>query len=69
MSELKELEKQLKTWKEMGEMLKPICDKLDGRISKKEWHYKIQLQMLLSKAEEYASAYEEKIKLLQIKSF
>lgn len=66
MSELKELQQQEKHWKEVGEMMKLIHDKLDGRRGKKEWHYKIQLQMLLTKAEEYASTYEDKIKEIQV---
>jgi hypothetical protein len=65
MSESKEVEKKYNTWKEVGELLKPVYEKLDGRKSKKEWHYKIQLQMLLTKAEEYAACYEEKLKQIQ----
>lgn len=69
MSELMELQKRLNTWKEVSELLKPVHEKLDGKKSKKEWHYKIQLGMLLSKAEEYANSYEEKLKQIQETTF
>ncbi len=64
-----ELVKKLNTWKEISELLKPVHEKLDGRKSKKEWHYKIQLGMLLTKAEEYATSYEEELKQIQEKNF
>ncbi len=69
MSKLKELQKNLNIWKEVGEGLKPVHEKLDGRKSKKEWHYKIQLGMLLTKAQEYAATYEEEIKQIQETTF
>lgn len=69
MSESNELQNNLNPWKEVSELLKPVHEKLDGRKSKKEWHYKIQLGMLLTKAEEYAATYEEKIKQSQEEVF
>ncbi len=57
-----ELVKKLNTWKEVSELLKPVHEKLDWRKSKKEWHYKIPLGMLLTKEEEYATSFEEEIK-------
>jgi hypothetical protein len=65
MSESMEVEKKFNTWKEVSSLLKPVYEKLDGRKSKKEWHYKIQLGMLLTKAEEYAATYEEILKQSQ----
>jgi hypothetical protein len=35
MSESKEVEKKFNTWKEVGALLKPVYEKLDGRKSKK----------------------------------